>query len=498
METFDVLKDISTRTGGDIYLGVVGPVRTGKSTFIKRFMESLVLPNIEDSHERTRTIDELPQSGSGRTVMTAEPKFIPAEAVEVHLGDPENGETDLRFRVRLVDCVGYGVEGACGFSDEDGPRMVTTPWFDEPVSFEKAAETGTEKVIQEHSTIGVVMLTDGSFGDLPAEAYRPAADRVVTELQELGKPFVIVVNSADPDGEVAQSLAEELSQQYGVAVLVLDVLHMDEEDILAVLDAALYEFPVSEISVGLPPWVEALESEHWLRQRFEHDVNAAALEVKKVRDISTMLDQLDENDLAGNVHLSSLELGTGRAAIQVDAANGLFYKVLSEYAGAPVNGEQDILPLMRQYAAAAREWAKISPAMAEVGELGYGVVNPCLDEMYLEEPELIRTGGHYGVRLRATAPSYHIIRANVQTEITPMIGTESQCEELIQYFTSEFQDNPRRLWETNVFGKSLYDLVSEGISGKLYRMPEQAREKLADTLQRIVNDTGGGIICIII
>jgi len=498
VETFDVLKDISERTGGDIYLGVVGPVRTGKSTFIKRFMESLVLPNIEDAHERSRTIDELPQSGSGRTVMTAEPKFIPAEAVEIRLGDAENGETDLQFRVRLVDCVGYGVEGARGFADEDGPRMVSTPWFEEPVSFEKAAETGTEKVIREHSTIGVVMLTDGSFGELPQEAYAPAAERVISELQQLGKPFVIVVNSSDPDGERAQTLAEQLSEQYGVAVLVLDVLNMDEEDILAVLDAALYEFPVSEISVGLPPWVEALEQEHWLRQRFERDVNSAALEVKKVRDISAMLDQLNLNELAGAVHLNSLELGSGKAAIQVDAAEGLFHKVLSEYAGTEIRGEQDILPLMREFSAAAREWRKISPAMAEVGELGYGVVNPCLDEMYLEEPELIRTGGHFGVRLRASAPSYHIIRANVLTEITPMIGTESQCEELVRYITSEFEDDPQRIWQTNVFGKSLYDLVSEGISGKLYRMPEQAREKLADTLQRIVNDTGGGIICIII
>lgn len=492
MESFDVLKDVSERTGGDIYLGVVGPVRTGKSTFIKRFMETLVLPNIEDFHERERATDELPQSGSGRTVMTAEPKFIPAEAVKINVGE------GIDMRVRMVDCVGYAVPGALGFEDESGPRMVATPWHAEPVSFEQAAETGTEKVITEHSTIGIVVLTDGSFGDIPVENYQPATERVITELQTMNKPFVIVLNSADPESEAAEALAGDLAEEYGVTVIVLDAKHMDEEDILAVLNAALYEFPVTEISISLPRWVEELESNHWLRMRLEEGVTEATENVKKVRDISGLLEKLSIPDITGNVSLSKLALGVGTASVDVAPAEGLFYRILSEYAGAPIEGENNILSLMREYAKGARQWKKMAAAMSEVSESGYGVVNPCLDEMYLDEPELIKQGGHFGVRLRASAPSYHIIRANVLTEITPLIGTEKQCEDLVRYIMDEFEDDPQKIWATNIFGKSLQELVSEGISGKLYRMPEQAREKLADTLQRIVNDSGGGIICIII
>lgn len=492
MENFDVLKDISARTGGDIYLGVVGPVRTGKSTFIKRFMESLVLPNIADYHERVRTVDELPQSGSGRTVMTAEPKFIPAEAVEVHIAD------GIDMRVRLVDCVGYAVPGAQGFEDENGPRMVMTPWFDEPVSFKTAAEVGTEKVIAEHSTIGVVVLADGSFGDIPLDAYQPAAERVINELKELGKPFVIVLNSADPDGETAQALAEALQTEHNVSVLALNAMTMDEDDIVDVLNAALYEFPVTEINVSLPLWVEELENSHWLRQKLEQNVAAAAEPVSRVRDISAMVQDLSLIEEADSVGLSRLDLGTGQAAVQIIPQPGLFHRVMEEYAGEPIEGDHSLLRLMKRYAGGAREWEKMAAAMDEVATVGYGVVEPRLDEMYLEEPELIKQGGHFGVRLKASAPSYHIIRANVGTEITPLIGTEKQCEELVRYIQNEFEDDPARIWNTNIFGKSLHELVSEGISGKLYRMPENARDKLALTLQRIVNESGGGIICIIL
>ncbi len=492
MEEFDVLKDVSERTGGDIYLGVVGPVRTGKSTFIKRFMEQMVLPHMEDVHERERTMDEMPQSASGRTVMTAEPKFIPAEACPITLED------GLNFRVRLVDCVGYPVEGAQGFEDENGPRMVDTPWYPEPVSFYQAAETGTEKVITEHSTIGLVMLTDGSFGDIPASAYDNPGRRVIEELQELGKPFVIIINSTDPESETVQEMADSLFQEYGVTVLALDVSQMDKEDIVAVLEAALYEFPVSEINVGLPKWMEELEEGHWLSKCIHNSIEAATTDVRKIRDVSGLLETLSQSDVTGKVELRRLDLGTGQASVDVSAADGLFYKVLSEYAGAPINGEYELLPLMRRYAKAAAKWEKMSAAMDEVAETGYGVVDPQLDEMLLEEPELIKQGGHFGVKLRASAPSYHVIRANVLTEITPLIGTEAQCEDLVRYITTEFEDDPSKIWQTNIFGKSLYDLVSEGISSKLYRMPEQARAKLADTLQRIVNDNGGGIICIVI
>ena len=492
MENFDVLKDISRRTGGDIYLGVVGPVRTGKSTFIKRFMESLVLPNIEDIHERSRTVDELPQSGAGRTVMTAEPKFIPAEAVEIQVAE------GVEMRVRLVDCVGYAVEGARGFDDEDGPRMVSTPWFEEPVSFEQAAETGTEKVISEHRTIGIVVLADGSFGDIPYASYQPAAERVIAELQELGKPFVIVLNSADPYGEQAQSLAAELAEQSGVSVLPLDVTQIGEEDIVDVLNAALYEFPVTEINISLPRWVEELEPTHWLRSGFEQRVGEAVSHVSRVRDISGLLDALREDETVTDVALARLDLGSGAAAIHVQPQEGMFYRVLGEYAGEEIEGEHTLLALMRRFSKGAHEWEKMQGAMAEVAETGYGVVNPQLGEMYLEEPELIKQGGHFGVRLKASAPSYHIIRTNISTEITPLVGTEKQCADLVRYIMDEFEDDPGKIWQTNIFGKSLHELVSEGISGKITQMPESAREKIALTLQRIVNETGGGIICIIL
>ncbi|MCR4963680.1 MAG: stage IV sporulation protein A [Firmicutes bacterium] len=492
MENFDVLKDVSERTGGDIYLGVVGPVRTGKSTFIKRFMETLVLSNIEDFHERSRALDETPQSGAGRTIMTSEPKFIPAEAVDVAVAD------GISMRVRLVDCVGYGVEDALGFMEEDEPRMVNTPWFDEPIPFNEAAELGTRKVISEHSTIGLIMTADGSFGDLPRENFVPAEQRVVSELKELGKPFVIILNSAHPDEDAALDLARELSEQYQVSVMPVDVPHMDYQDILDILNASLYEFPVSEIHITLPQWVEELPAEHALRQRLERQVGQSVANVSKVRDISQLLTDLQIEEITGDIALSNLDLGQGAASIKVDAAGGLFYQVLSEYAGMPVEGEHTILRVIRQFGRGAREWEKIAPAMTEVLENGYGVVTPQLDEMYLEEPELIKQGGHFGVKLRASAPSYHIIRANVSAELTPLIGTEKQCEELVRYIMNEFEDDPQKLWSTNIFGKSLHDLVSEEISGKLTRMPEHAQAKLAETLQRIVNDSGGGLIFIII
>ncbi|MBQ1501795.1 MAG: stage IV sporulation protein A [Firmicutes bacterium] len=492
METYDVLKDVSERTGGDIYLGVVGPVRTGKSTFIKRFMEELVLPNIADIHERERALDEMPQSGSGRTVMTAEPKFIPAEAVNIRVGD------GVEMRVRLVDCVGYMVEGAQGFADENGPRMVDTPWFDHPVSFEEAAETGTAKVIDEHSTIGVVVLTDGSFGDIPAEAYEPAAQRVVEELQELGKPFVIVVNSADPEGEPAQEMADGLAERYGVTVLTLDLAALNEEDITELLNAALYEFPVREINISLPRWIQELENTHWLRQSMDAAINAAAADVQKVRNVGDMLAKLSESDNVAEASLSGMDLGKGEIGIDITAEDGLFYRVLGEFAGEDIVGPHTVLSLMRRYADGAHQWEKLADAMEEVADSGYGVVAPQLDELCLEEPQLIKEGRHFGVKLKASAPSYHIIRADVSTEITPLIGSEKQCQELVEYITDKFEDDPRQIWETNVFGKSLHELVSDGIGGKLYDMPEGARQKLAYTLRRIVNENGGGIICIIL
>lgn len=403
MENYDVLKDVSERTGGDIYLGVVGPVRTGKSTFIKRFMEELVLPNIEDLHERERALDEMPQSGSGRTVMTAEPKFIPAEAVNIHVDD------GIDIRVRLVDCVGYPVAGAMGFDDEDGPRMVDTPWSEEPMSFEQAAEIGTAKVINEHSTIGIVVLTDGSFGGLPAEAFNEAATRSIEELQALGKPFIILINSADPEGEAAQTMAEELAEQYGVTVIPLDLLQMDIDDITEILNSVLYEFPVTEVNVSLPRWIEELDNAHWLRREMEDGVAGAVQQVKKVRDISYIKEAMDELPDVAQTSLSQLALGQGTASFIVSPRDGLFFQVLEEYAGEEIAGEHSIISLIKRNAEGARRWSKVSSAMEEVNLDGYGVVSPQLDELYLEEPELIKQGGHFGVRLRASAPSYHMV-----------------------------------------------------------------------------------------
>lgn len=492
MENFDVLKDVSERTGGDIYLGVVGPVRTGKSTFIKRFMETMVLPNIEDFHERERALDELPQSGAGRTVMTSEPKFIPAEAVEITVAE------GIRFCVRLVDCVGYAVEGALGFMEAEGPRMVTTPWFPEPVPFMEAAEIGTRKVITDHSTIGLTVLTDGSIGEIPVENFAPAEQRVIAELAELGKPYVIVLNTLHPDSEQAQALAAQLAEQHGVTVIPVNAARMSYEDMIDILHAALYEFPVTEINISLPRWVEELENGHWLRTQLEDGVSEAVAEVKKVRDIDGLLAGLEMEGLTTDVALTEMNLGSGVASIAVGTAEGLFNRVLSEYAGEEITGEHQLLRLMRKFSGGAKQWEKMAEAMNEVAEVGYGVVTPRLEEMYLEEPELIKQGGNFGVRLKASAPSYHIIRANVSTELTPLIGSEKQCEDLVRYLLNEFEDDPQKIWNTNVFGKSLHELASEGISGKLVGMPTGAQDKLQETVQKIVNDDGGGLICIIL
>ena len=492
MENFDVLQDIAERTGGDIYLGVVGPVRTGKSTFIKGFMESLVLPNILDIHERERALDEMPQSGGGRTVMTSEPKFVPAEAVRISMGE------GIEMQVGLVDCVGYTVPGALGFDEDEEPRMVSTPWFDEAIPFAEAAEIGTRKVITDHSTIGLVVLTDGSFGDIPLDNYLGAEERVIGELKELGKPFVIVLNSLHPQSMETQAMAAQVAAKYDVETIPANAANMSYDDLMKILRAALYEFPVAEININLPSWIDELEKEHWLRKALEEGVSAAVGGVKRVRDIGAMLEGLNMEGLTEGVQLVNMELGRGIVTIVINMAEGMFYRILGEYAGEEITDDQILLRKMRAYSTANREWSKISSAMEEVYEHGYGVVSPSVDDMYLEEPELIKQGGRFGVRLQASAASYHIIRANISTEITPLIGSEKQCEELVRYMLDEFEDDPQKIWQTNIFGKSLHELASEGISSKLYRMPENAQNKLQTTLQRIVDDGGGGLICIIL
>ncbi|MBO8137213.1 MAG: stage IV sporulation protein A [Desulfotomaculum sp.] len=492
MEKIDLFRDIAERTGGDIYLGVVGGVRTGKSTFIKRFMDLVVIPNIKNVHDRERAKDELPQSGAGRTIMTTEPKFVPNEAVDITISP------NLQVKMRLVDCVGYRVEGALGYEEEDGPRMVTTPWFEDPIPFQEAAEIGTRKVISEHSTIGVVITTDGSITDIHRENYVEAEERVVEELKELGKPFVIIMNSIRPASPEVETLSAELQEKYDVPVLPVNAAELNQDDILYILEQILFEFPVNEVSISLPPWVEELDSKHWLRDSFEDAVKTTVHHVRRLRDIETAVEALADYDFVEQVNLKSMDMGTGTAAIEMQAKRELFFKVLSEECGHDVNGDEDIFRLMREFTVAKNEWDKVSDAFAEVKETGYGVVTPRLDEMNLEEPELIRQGSRFGVKLKASAPSLHIIRADITTEITPIIGTEKQCEELVRYMLDEFDENPKKIWTSEIFGKSLHDLVREGVQNKIHRMPENAQAKLQETLQRIVNDGSGGLICIII
>ena len=492
MDNTTIFRDIAERTGGDIYLGVVGPVRTGKSTFIKKFMELMVIPNIENPNERDRAKDELPQSGAGKTIMTTEPKFIPADAVEVKIKD------GLKMNVRVVDCVGYTVEDAKGYADEEGPRMVRTPWFEEDIPFQEAAEFGTKKVIEDHSTIGIVVLTDGSISDISRENYLPAEERVIWELQNLNKPFIIILNSIKPYSEETYKLAHELEEQYKAPVLPMDVSNLKEEDVMLVLIEALYEFPVVEISINLPSWVEELVEGHWLRDSYQESVNKATESIRKIRDIDSVIDALSIEENVADVILKDMNLGTGTAYIDINSQKQLYYKVLQEQTGFTFDSEQKLMKLMKELASMKKDYDKIVAGLNEVRNTGYGTVTPTLDEMILEEPELIKQGRGFGVKLKTTAPSYHFIRANITTELTPLIGTEKQCEELISYITSEFGDNPQKIWETNIFGKSLYELTREGIQGKLYRMPENAQEKLQETLERVINDGNGGLICIII
>lgn len=492
MEKLNIFRDIAERTGGDIYLGVSGGVRTGKSTFIKRFMELLVIPNIKNSHERDRARDELPQSGAGRTIMTTEPKFVPNEAVDIAVAP------GLKVKMRLVDCVGYKVDGALGYEEDEGPRMVSTPWFEDPIPFQEAAEIGTRKVVSEHSTIGLVVTTDGSITDIPRENYVEAEERVIEEFKDINKPFMILLNTIRPDAPETAGLAEELAEKYDVPVMPVNCAELSQQDITNLLEKILFEFPVNEVTISLPLWVEELEGSHWLRQKFEEAVRETVRHVRRLRDIDCAVDNLADYDFISQVSLHRMDMGTGQAAINISSKPELFYQVLSEESGFKVGGEHELFRLVKDLAVAKREYDKVSEALLEVKESGYGVVTPKLDEMNLEEPELIRQGNRFGVKLKASAPSLHIIKADITTEITPIIGTEKQCEELVRYMLDGFEENPQKIWQSEIFGKTLHDLVREGIQNKLHRMPENAQVKLQETLQRIVNDGSGGLICIII
>ncbi|MBI2874139.1 MAG: stage IV sporulation protein A [Firmicutes bacterium] len=492
MEKFDLLRDIVQRTGGDIYIGVVGPVRTGKSTFIKKFMELLVLPHISDANSRERTRDELPQSGSGRMITTTEPKFIPDEAVQITLKD------NITFKVRLVDCVGYTVPGAIGYEENEGPRMVLTPWSDEAISFEDSARIGTHKVIDEHSTIGLVLTTDGSIGDLPRSGYEKAEEQVVGELKELDKPFVIILNSTQPSAPATIDLKERLEAKYDVPVLPVNCAQLTADHIYAILREVLYEFPVHQVAINLADWVEELDPAHWLKSWVDEAVQRCVEAIKRVRDVDGATQNLSRHDFVEEVRLTEMDLGSGLATVEVDLPENLFFRVLSEASGIQLEGKVDLLRRIRDLAEAKKEFDRLAVALQEVKETGYGVVPPSLDDMAFEEPEIIRQGNRVSVRLRASAPSLHLIQVNVESEMSPVLGSDRQGEFIVQYLLTEFEDEPHRLWEANIFGRSLSEFVKAGLKSKLHGMPDNVKDKLQQTLQRIVNEGSGGLIAIVL
>lgn len=491
MTEISIYDDIATRTGGNIYIGIVGPVRTGKSTFIKRFMESLVLPHIEDVYVRERAKDELPQSGSGRTIMTAEPKFVPEDAVTVTLGE------NARLSVRLIDCVGYMIPGAAGRYEGENERMVTTPWFDHEISISQAAELGTEKVIQEHSTIGIVVTTDGTICDIPRSDYIEAEERVVRELQKIGKPFVILLNSADPQSEEARSLRESLSVKYGADCICVNCLTLTDDDIREILKKLLFAFPVTELGIDLPDWICALPPEHTLRKEMLRSISLAAEGMRSLRDVDAVVEKLAADE-GMNAQLTQVSPGSGSARAEIRLPQGLYYQTISEQSGFEIRDDGDLMSLLTDMKTVKQEYDRVHEALEEVRERGYGIVMPTSDELVLQEPEIVRHGGRYGVRLRASAPSIHMIKADIETEVSPALGGEKASEEVINFLLQSFEGDVSRIWESNIFGKSLYDIAGEGLTAKIRRMPEQSQAKLREALQRIINEGSGGLIFIIL
>ncbi|MET3682341.1 stage IV sporulation protein A [Alkalibacillus flavidus] len=492
MEKVNVFHDISKRTNGDIYLGVVGAVRTGKSTFIKRFMDAVVLPNISDEEERQRAQDELPQSAAGRTIMTTEPKFIPNNSVAVSVDE------GLEAQVRLVDCVGYTVPSAQGFEDENGPRMIQTPWYEEAIPFHDAAEMGTRKVIQEHSTIGVVVTTDGSFSEIPRSDYREAEQQVVNELHDVGKPFIMVLNSSRPHDHETSLLRQSLADEYDIPVIPVSVEHLSEDDVQNILREALYEFPVLEVNVNLPSWVMSLKEDHWLRQDFQQAIHSTVQNIRRLRDVDRVVHEFHEFEFITDARMGGMEMGEGVAEIDLYASDTLYDQVLNEIVGVEIRGKDHLLELLQDYSDAKREYDQVADALAMVKQTGYGIANPTLEDMRLEEPEIIRQGSRFGVRLKAVAPSIHMVKVDVESEFAPIIGTEKQSEELVRYLMQDFEEDPLSIWKSDIFGRSLSSIVREGIHAKLTLMPENARYKLKDTLERIINEGNGGMIAIIL
>lgn len=490
-EQFQIYKDIQARTKGEIYIGVVGPVRTGKSTLIKRFMDLLVIPGIEDVHSRERAIDELPQSATGKTIMTTEPKFIPKEAAEIAISG------DTKVKIRLIDCVGYMVEGASGHMENDVERMVKTPWYDHEIPFSEAAKIGTQKVINEHATIGFVVTTDGSFGELPRNAYEAPEEKTISELKAIGKPFVVLLNSVHPYSEETTRLAKRMEEQYQVLVMPVNCEQLRKEDVTQIMERILSVFPISQIHFFTPKWVEMLSGEHPLKQELLGSVREVFSKMEIMRD--AIPDNLQvENMYIRKLKLDQIDMEKGIVRIQIDMEESYYYQILSEMIGVEIHSEYQLMETLRDLADKREEYDKLSVAGSEVRQKGYGVVTPTIGEISVDEPEIIRHGNKYGVKIKAVAPSIHMIKANIETEIAPIVGSEEQAKDLISYIKENASDNPSGIWSTNIFGKSIGQLVEEGIQNKVGKLTDESQIKLQDTIQKVVNDSNGGLVCIII
>ncbi len=492
MEERSIYQDIKRRTGGDIYIGVVGPVRTGKSTFIKRFMDTLVLPNIEDENERQRANDELPQSSAGRTIMTTEPKFVPENGVEISLDNVSN------LKVRMIDCVGYVVDSAMGYMEEDAERLVKTPWDERELPFRQAADIGTTKVIEDHSTIGILVTTDGSIGDIPREDFIDAEEKAVKKLKAINKPFIVLLNTTDPGSEQAAGLCDSISKRYQVPVIPADCYSLDENTIKGILASLLFEFPLKEVHIRLPEWVKSLDRENPLRVSLFSKIRDSAEGIEKIREASDAAAQIEECEDISAASVKSMDLGTGRADIEISLDRDLFYSVLSEKTGMKIENERALFETLCALSKKQSEFDKISEAYDDVLSSGYGIVMPTMEELSLEEPQIVKQSGKYGVKLKASAPSIHMMRVYTTAEVTPIVGSEQQSEELVNYLLKEFEESPQKIWESDIFGKSVSDLVNEGLHNKLYRMPDQARRKVGETIEKIINDGCNGLICIIL
>lgn len=486
-----IYQNIAQRTGGDIYIGVVGPVRSGKSSFIKRFAELMLLPHIKNAAQRERANDELPQSAAGRTIMTTEPKFIPEKAVNIELSGGGS------FRARLIDCVGYMVDGALGHEENNAPRLVKSPWFEQAVPFDQAAETGTRRVIREHATVGLVVTTDGSIADIPRERYLSAEKRIIDELNDIGKPYLILLNCTDPDSEASRSLAAGLQRDYGHAVCPINCMQVTAEKLDEILQKLLYEFPIKEIAVSMPTWVTMLEPGHWLQSAVYGAMLDYAGGVRRMGDVAGQRPAIDCEYLTAAA-LTGMDLASGSVHLTARIAPDIFYRILGEQTGLEIVDEASLLPCIVGLARAKKAYDKLKSALQQVEATGYGIVMPDLDELTLEEPEIVRQGGQYGVRLSASAPSLHIMRATIRTELSPTVGSEEQGEALIKSLLQDFESDPGKLWNTNIFGKSLNELVNEGLQAKLLHMPQDARARLQQTLERIINEGCDGLICILL